>query len=687
MFSWLTGNNRIPPPPEPNQAVAETIRKKKYYSPYFPEDFNRSIVKQARKIHVPRQKHFIHMTFLQEEIKQEYKKRRFQIFRNELISATITFHKRRKETRTYHVLHECRLIFVHREMLALFDFYNSQENKEQGEKKQENQNVESDSSEEYYVSKGKVTESSPTKDSTEVSEEVSDEETESDEEFGLSEEYVFPKPKCETTWNENSLFGENSASNYSDIEVSENHTVITIETGNSGYSEYKRSEDEEFFGSFLVDPFTPFTPFESLEVCESNNSEVIFKDFMDFTSLLENKLTSVFDNVFENDFSKEETSRETSLTEKDMQNLSSSLPSWAIWEDKEVEEVEEDNEPSGDIENFEDADVSNTNQDSYGGFDCEYEDSCEESHTNTTYDYDDREDKFEFFDIENQRSTHIEKRERDQKEKEIEQERKLEKQLKKQKKIEARETRKVENVPISKKTQVKPIRTEKKIEKTDLCKEMKKTKEREKEAEMKARREHPEGYLDITLGSMFSGKSTWQTLKLTRMADQRFKCLYINNAKDVRKTESFDDCVTTHNSTYSSLSSKIDRVKVKRLCEVDVSDYDYIAIDEFQFFDSDDTVEIVLSWVQKGKYILVASLDGDCYRRKFGKVLELIPDANEVRKITAYCDICRDTFGELKQAPFTARMTNDTTAELVGGRDMYKAMCRSCHNFHLGITQ
>jgi len=83
---------------------------------------------------------------------------------------------------------------------------------------------------------------------------------------------------------------------------------------------------------------------------------------------------------------------------------------------------------------------------------------------------------------------------------------------------------------------------------------------------------------------------------------------------------------------------------------------------------------------------MVASLDGDCYRRRFGHVLDLIPHANEVHKLTAYCDICRDRHGKLTPAPFTARMTSDTTAELVGGTDIYKAMCRACHDFHVDIT-
>jgi thymidine kinase len=196
--------------------------------------------------------------------------------------------------------------------------------------------------------------------------------------------------------------------------------------------------------------------------------------------------------------------------------------------------------------------------------------------------------------------------------------------------------------------------------------------------------EYPEGYLEINIGPMFSGKSTKSLFKLTSMADQRFRCLYVNSIKDVRKSESSDNMVSTHNSSYSKTSPKITCVKVANLSEVSVFNFDYIAVDELQFFD--DAFDTVLSWLNMGKYVIVASLDGDCYRRKFGCVLDLIPYANEVTKLNAYCDICRDNYKILNRAPFTARMTSDTSAELVGGSDLYKAMCRKCHDFHLDVT-
>ena len=191
-----------------------------------------------------------------------------------------------------------------------------------------------------------------------------------------------------------------------------------------------------------------------------------------------------------------------------------------------------------------------------------------------------------------------------------------------------------------------------------------------------------EGSLKLIIGPMFSGKSTYALLELARMADTGFDTLYINHADDIRVTEAQDNVVSTHNSQYQTLSKKINSLKVSKLFEVDVSDYQYIAVDEGQFFP--DLYENVLIWVTGyGKNVIVASLDGDAYRRKFGQVLDLIPSADKVKKMTALCDICRENERKIKPAPFTARLTKGNSAKVVGGRNLYRAMCRECHDRHL----
>lgn len=60
---------------------------------------------------------------------------------------------------------------------------------------------------------------------------------------------------------------------------------------------------------------------------------------------------------------------------------------------------------------------------------------------------------------------------------------------------------------------------------------------------------------------------------------------------------------------------------------------------------------------------------GGC-RRSFGSVLDVIPLADTVTKLTARCEICG------KRAFFTLRKTGDLQTELIAGADVYMPVCR-----------
>lgn len=57
-------------------------------------------------------------------------------------------------------------------------------------------------------------------------------------------------------------------------------------------------------------------------------------------------------------------------------------------------------------------------------------------------------------------------------------------------------------------------------------------------------------------------------------------------------------------------------------------------------------------------------------RRRFGSVLDIIPLANSVTKLTARCELCGG------RAFFTLRKTKEKQTELIGGADVYMPVCR-----------
>lgn len=100
--------------------------------------------------------------------------------------------------------------------------------------------------------------------------------------------------------------------------------------------------------------------------------------------------------------------------------------------------------------------------------------------------------------------------------------------------------------------------------------------------------------------------------------------------------------------------------------------YNVIAIDEGQFFP--DLVEFAEKLANEGHVVIVAALDGTFQRKPFGSVLELIPLAEKVDKLSAVCIDCG------KEAAFTRRTVESNEIELIGGEECYKPVCRKCFN-------
>lgn len=180
--------------------------------------------------------------------------------------------------------------------------------------------------------------------------------------------------------------------------------------------------------------------------------------------------------------------------------------------------------------------------------------------------------------------------------------------------------------------------------------------------------------LRLIVGPMCSGKTSRLRSELTRYADLGFSVLIINSAIDTRPGV---DGLSSHSSDYQGLSKKISVQKVLRLQEAKIDDYQIIGVDESQFFSDLLTVN---QWVDDlGKTVYVAGLDGDVHRNPFGKILDLIPMADKIEKITAVCCRCVEENGQLVDAPFT-RLT--ITEEMpddhirVGGTEMYVPVCR-----------
>jgi thymidine kinase len=179
-------------------------------------------------------------------------------------------------------------------------------------------------------------------------------------------------------------------------------------------------------------------------------------------------------------------------------------------------------------------------------------------------------------------------------------------------------------------------------------------------------------YLEIILGSMFSGK----TSRLVEIYKQCKFCnipvIVVNHSCDNRYD---DELLSTHDKV------KIPCIKTNSLFEFwhkyyldneNVKNAEVILINEGQFFT--DLYEVVHDMLNKGKKVYVCGLDGDFKRHKFGQMLDLIPLCDKVTKLTSLCSICKNGTPGI----FSKRITTEKEQTIVGS-DNYIPVCRICY--------
>ena len=183
----------------------------------------------------------------------------------------------------------------------------------------------------------------------------------------------------------------------------------------------------------------------------------------------------------------------------------------------------------------------------------------------------------------------------------------------------------------------------------------------------------PQAYLEIILGPMFSGK----TSRLLEIYKQCIFCnipvAVINHSSDVRYDIS-TTILSTHDQhkipcfSFTTLSST--------LSNPDISNAQVILINEGQFFE--DLFQTVSQFLQQGKQIYIAGLDGDFERKKFGTILDLIPLCDKITKLSSLCSKCKNGTPGI----FSMRLTHEKQQTLVGA-DNYIPVCRNCYQNNL----
>ena len=185
------------------------------------------------------------------------------------------------------------------------------------------------------------------------------------------------------------------------------------------------------------------------------------------------------------------------------------------------------------------------------------------------------------------------------------------------------------------------------------------------------------GKLEIIMGTMFSGKTSYCLNKISLFVELNLKVLYINIDFDDRSELEF----STHNPIFNSIDFKkkdkinenLTMIKVRDFSNITFESYDIIMIDEAHFFD--DIIKFTKKLLDNKKHVIIATLIADYKGNKFGKVLDLIPICDEVVRLESYCIECSKQ-KKINKAIYSKRITKNKESIDIGGSDKYIAVCR-----------
>ena len=184
------------------------------------------------------------------------------------------------------------------------------------------------------------------------------------------------------------------------------------------------------------------------------------------------------------------------------------------------------------------------------------------------------------------------------------------------------------------------------------------------------------GSLEIIIGPMFSGKTSELIRRINRHSAIGKAAIIINSLKDSRCGEE----IKTHDNL------RVCALKVPNLASPAIKNtidcVDVVAIDEAQFFD--DLIPFV-RWCLYSlkKHVIIAGLNGDFKQRRFGDIIDLIPEADRIDKLSSLCIRCGD--GTL--AHFSIRTQGGNSQTEVGDKDSYESVCRRHLHEHLGYDK
>jgi len=173
------------------------------------------------------------------------------------------------------------------------------------------------------------------------------------------------------------------------------------------------------------------------------------------------------------------------------------------------------------------------------------------------------------------------------------------------------------------------------------------------------------GWIEVIVGSMFSGKSEELIRRIRRAQIAKQRVQIFKPAVDTRYA---DDHIVSHSEL--RIPSEPARSAAELAAKVN-PDTEVIGIDEGQFFDS-ELPAVCANLAARGVRVIVAGLDQDYLGKPFEPMPHLLAVAEYITKTRAICMVCGNP------ANHTQRLVQSTDRVLLGASGTYEARCRHC---------
>jgi thymidine kinase len=174
-----------------------------------------------------------------------------------------------------------------------------------------------------------------------------------------------------------------------------------------------------------------------------------------------------------------------------------------------------------------------------------------------------------------------------------------------------------------------------------------------------------QGWIEVIVGSMFSGKSEELIRRLRRAQIARQKVQIFKPSVDMRFAA---DHIVSHSEM--RIASRAVATSRELLDRVE-ADAEVIGIDEGQFFDQ-ELPAVCDALANQGKRVIVAGLDQDYLGKPFEPMPQLLAIAEYITKTHAICMVCGNP------ANHTQRLVASGDRVLLGAQGLYEARCRAC---------